>query len=74
MKKRKSNLKDIITSDRLLLSSDTSEMICYDLKNVLSEYFNLSGGVSIVVEPTKDSYEVTIKAVAVAVKSFGIIR
>lgn len=74
MKKRKNNLKDLITSDRLLLSSDTSEMICYDLKNVLSEYFNLSGGVSIVVEPNKDSYEVTVKATAVAVKSFGIIR
>ncbi len=74
MKKRKNNLKEIITSDRLLLSSDTSEMICYDLKNVLSEYFNLSGGVSIVVEPNKDSYEVTVKATAIAVKSFGIIR
>jgi hypothetical protein len=74
MKKKKTELKDIINSDRLLLSSDTSEMICYDLKNVLLEYFNLEGGVSIVVEPTKDSYEITVKATAVAVKSFGIIR
>lgn len=74
MKKKKNTLKEIITSDRLLLSSDTSEMICYDLKSVLEEYFNLDGGVSIIVEPTEDCYSITIKAVAVAVKSFGIIR
>ena len=72
--RKKNALKDIINSDRLLLSSDTSEMICYDVKSVLDEYFNLGGGVSIIVEPTKDCYEITIKSTAVAVKSFGIIR
>ena len=49
-------------------------MICYDLKNVLNEYFNLEGGVSLAVEPLSDSYEITIKAKAQAIKSFGIIK
>ena len=74
MKNKNKRLFDIIQNDRLLLSQDTSEMICYDLKNVLNEYFNLEGGVSLVVEPLSDSYEITIKAKAQAIKSFGIIK
>ncbi len=74
MKKRENILKDIILNDRLMLSKDTSEMICYDLKNVLNEYFNLDGGVSICVEPEKDCYIITITARAVAIKSFGVIK
>ena len=74
MKNKTKRLMDIIQSDRLLLSQDTSEMICYDLQSVLSEYFNLDGGVSLVVEPLNDCYEITIKAKAQAVKSFGVIK
>ena len=74
MRERDRTLKDIISSDRLMLSSDTADMICYDLKGLLSEYFNLDGGVNISVEPEKDCYKVTITAKAVAIKSFGIIK
>ena len=74
MKRKESALNDIILNDRLMLSKDTSEMICYDLKNVLNEYFNLEGGVSISVEPDRDCYRITITANAVAIKSFGIIK
>ena len=74
MKNKNKRLFDIIQSDRLLLSQDTSEMICYDLKSVMEEYFNLLGGVSLVVEPQNDCYEITIKAQAQAIKSFGIIK
>lgn len=70
----KKRLQEIINSDRLLLSNDTSEMICYDLKNTLSEYFNLDGGVSLHVEPKNDCFEVTINAKASAIKSFGVIK
>ena len=70
----KKRLQEIINSDRLLLSNDTSEMICYDLKTVLSEYFNLLGDVSISVEPEKDFYKISVTTSAVAIKSFGIIK
>ncbi len=70
----KKRLQEIINNDRLLLSSDTSEMICYDLKSTLCEYFNLDGGVSLSVEPKNDCFEVTVKAKASAIKSFGVIK
>lgn len=74
MKRHDIALKNIILNDRLMLSSDVSEMICFDLKKVLDEYFNLTGGVSISVEPESDSYKITVSASAVAIKSFGIIK
>ena len=70
----KKRLQEIINNDRLLLSSDVSEMICYDIKNTLNEYFNLQGNVSILLEPKNDCYEILIKANAVAIKSFKIIK
>ena len=74
MKENKKRLQEIIKNDRLLLSQDTSEMICYDLKKTLLEYFNLEGGISLIVEPKSDCYEITIKATAGAIKSFGLIK
>ncbi|MBQ3235838.1 MAG: hypothetical protein IJA97_06755 [Clostridia bacterium] len=74
MKRKENALNDIILNDRLKLSKDTSEMICYDAYNLLSEYFNLDGGVNISVEAEKDCYKVTVTATAVAIKSFGIIK
>ena len=70
----KKRLQEIINNDRLLLSSDTSEMICYDVKNTLLEYFNLDGGVTLSVVPKSDCFEVTVKAKASGIKSFGIIK
>lgn len=74
MKENKKRLQEIIRNDRLLLSRDTSEMICYDLKKTLLEYFNLESGISLSVEPKSDCYEITIKATASAIKSFGVIK
>ena len=74
MKENKKRLQEIIKNDRLLLSQDTSEMICYDLKKTLLEYFNLEGGISLIVEPKSDCYQITIKATASAIKSFGLIK
>lgn len=74
MKKKESILKSIILNDRLMLSKETSEMICYDVKRVLDEYFNLDGGINISVSPEKDCYFITITANAVAIKSFGVIK
>ncbi len=74
MTANKKRLQEIIKNDRLLLSSDTSEMICYDLKKTLLEYFNLEGGISLSVEPKSDCYQITVKATASAIKSFGLIK
>ena len=74
MKKKNALLNQVILNDRLTLSSDTADMICYDIKTVLSEYFNLSSDVSISVVPEKDFYRITVFSTAVAIKSFGIIK
>ncbi len=74
MTTNKKRLQEIIKNDRLLLSSDTSEMICYDLKKTLLEYFNLEGEVCLTVEPKSDCYQITVKATASAIKSFGLIK
>jgi hypothetical protein len=74
MRKKENLLREVILNDRLMLSRDTADMICYDLKTVLSEYFNLLGDVSISVEPEKDFYKITVITSAVAIKSFGIIK
>lgn len=67
-------LKSIIEKDRLLVSEETSEMIKYDLKNVLDEYFNLEEKIDLLVEAKKDEILITVTAKASAIKSFGIIK
>ena len=72
--KSNDRLEKIIQKDRLLLSTETAEMICYDIKRVLSEYFNLLEGVTLKVDAESDFYFLTISAKAEAIKSFGIIK
>jgi hypothetical protein len=72
--KNNKRLEEIIQKDRLLLSSETSEMICFDIKKVLNEYFNLLDGVTIKVDANDDFYFIEINAKAEAIKSFGIIK
>lgn len=71
---KKERLEQIIQKDRLLLSTETAEMICYDIKKVLNEYFNLLDGVTLKVDADTDCYFITINAKAEAIKSFGIIK
>lgn len=72
--KTNKRLEEIIQKDRLLLSAETSEMICFDIKKVLKEYFNLLDGVSLKVSAGNDCYFIEINAKAEAIKSFGIIK
>ena len=74
MKSTGKRLKKIIESDRLMLSADTAEMICFDLKNLLNEYFNVESGVTISVEPKSECYYLTVNAKASGIKSFKVVR
>ena len=67
-------LQKIIEKDRLIISRECAEMIRYDLKEVLKEYFTLDKEISLLIERGESGYNVTITASAEAIKSFGIIR
>lgn len=67
-------LSKLIESDRMCISGDLSDLILYDLKELLGNYFNLEGQLKIKVEASKDCYDVTIHATASGIKPFGIIK
>lgn len=64
----------VIENDRLMISAEISSLIEYDLKNLLENYFNLTGKVTMQVTAMKDCYLITVSAPASAVKPFGIIK
>ena len=67
-------LGKIIESDRLMISSEATALIEYDLKNLLENYFNLSGKVNLTVTAMKDCYLITVSAPASSIKTFGIVK
>ena len=68
MKRQKHRLNSVIENDRLIISSEMSSLISYDLKNLLNNYFNVEGGVSIRVVAEQNSYKIEISANASGVK------
>ena len=74
MKNSKARLKNIIESDRLIISEDMSSLIAYDLKKLLDNYFNTEGQVKIEVEALKDSYKIIVTALAESIKPFLLIK
>ncbi len=69
-----SRLGRVIENDRLMIGSDISNLIEFDLKNLLNNYFNLSGDVKLSVTAMKDCYLITVSAPASGVKPFGVIK
>ena len=74
MRSSAKRLQNIIEKDRLILSRDSAEMIRYDLREVLKEYFTLKSEITLSIERAEKGYKVTVTANADAIKSFGIIR
>ncbi len=74
MKNNKIRLKRVIETDRLLISSDMSSLIAYDLKKLLDNYFNTEGEITISVEALKDCYEITVIARADSIKPFSLVK
>lgn len=74
MKNAKSRLKNVIESDRLIISEDMSSLITYDLKKLLDNYFNTEGEIKIEVEALKDSYKIVVTATAESIKPFALIK
>lgn len=67
-------LGKIIENDRLTVSADVSGMIEYDLKNLLENYFNLTGKVTLSVTALTNCYLITVTTTASSVKPFGVIK
>ena len=65
MKKPDLRLKKVIEKDRLLITSDMSSLIVYDLKKLLSSYFNVEGEVTLAVNADFSGYNIVVlKALA----------
>lgn len=64
----------VIENDRLMIGEDISDLIEYDLKNLLNNYFNLNGEVKLNVTAMKNCYLITVTAPASGVKPFGVIK
>ena len=67
-------LGKIIENDRLMISAEASGLIEYDLKNLLENYFNLSGKVNLSVTAMKDCYLITVSAPESSIKTFGVVK
>lgn len=74
MKNFRARLNSVIENDRLIISEDMSELISYDLKKLLDNYFNTEGNVKIEVVALKDSYKITVTAIAESIKPFALIK
>ena len=74
MKIKKSRLQNVIENDRLLITTETSSLIAYDLKRLLDNYFNVEGEVVLSVNLVDNRYNIEVKANATGVKTFSVIK
>ncbi len=74
MKGKKNRLMSVIERDRLFISSETSSIIVYDLKNLLNNYFNVEGEVYLDVKAENNVYNINIEAKALGIKTFNVLK
>ncbi len=74
MKNINSRLNSVIDKDRLIITSDASSLIVYDLKRLLDNYFNMEGEVNLTVNKSSDGYDLVITAKATNIKNFGVLK
>ncbi len=73
MKTNKSRLSSVIEKDRLIITSETSSLIVYDLKRLLDSYFSVEGEVKLTVNEGVGGYELIVTAFASSIKNFKIL-
>ena len=73
MKRWNSRLNSVIDKDRLIITSETSSLIVYDLKRLLDSYFNVEGEVNLTVNESSDGYDLIVTAKASNIKNFKIL-
>jgi hypothetical protein len=73
MKKLSSRLDSVIEKDRLIITSETSSLIVYDLKRLLDSYFNVEGEVNLTVNEGIGGYDLIVTAKASNIKNFKIL-
>lgn len=73
MKKLSSRLDSVIEKDRLIITSETSSLIVYDLKRLLDSYFNVEGEVNLTVNEGVGGYDLIVTAKASSIKNFKML-
>ena len=64
----------ILESDRFGFVSGSKEMIRADIEDVISEYFYVPGHVKIELDPTGDTFSLSIKAEHCTLRSFNVLK
>ncbi len=65
--------KVILERENAPLPADCRRMVALDLERTLSGYFELADKVEVNVEKG-DTYEIVVRAKAVRIKTFGVLR
>ena len=73
MKGLNSRLSSVIEKDRLIITSETSSLIVYDLKRLLDSYFNVEGEVNLTVNEGVNGYDLIVTARASGIKNFKVL-
>ena len=73
MKGLNSRLSSVIEKDRLIITSETSSLIVYDLKRLLDSYFNVEGEVNLTVNEGVNGYDLIVTASASGIKNFKVL-
>lgn len=66
-------IKQVLESDRLGISGNCKEVLKRDVLDVLSNYFQLVGGVEVKIESTNIGYNIFITAEGEAFKGFKLV-
>lgn len=66
-------LNSVIEKDRLIITSETSSLIVYDIKRLLDSYFSVEGEVNLTVNEGDCCYDLIITAKASNIKNFKVL-
>ena len=66
-------LKNVIETDRLLVSGNFNELVIKDLTKVLKDYFDIKSMPELSLTKDGNAYLIEINLVATRVKTFGVL-
>ena len=70
LSKNAERLNKVIEADRLNAGAFASDLIVCDLKELLSDYFELYNAPTVEIVPDENGYKITVTATASQIKSF----
>lgn len=70
----KDRVKNLIESNKNIISEDCKNIVSMDIKRVLEEYFVLDGKVNVKITLINEKYVVEIETLAKEIRPFGTIN